>query len=101
MRTRFGDGGAISPLGEIAWPASMTETVIRSTGGNAMAFSDETAETDLRTSTTRRRVIGTGVKLAYAAPLVAATFKLGNLDASAQPVDVSPPEDDIGDADFE
>jgi hypothetical protein len=88
-------------LGEIAWPASMTETVIRATGGNAMAFSDETAETDLRTSTTRRRVIGTGVKLAYAAPLVAATFKLGNLDASAQPVDVSPPEDDIGDADFE
>ena len=61
-----------------------------------MAFSDGTGESDLRTSTTRRRVIGTGVKLAYAAPLVAATFKLGNLDASAQ-IEVSPPDDDIGD----
>jgi hypothetical protein len=35
----------------------------------------------LESSVTRRRVIGTGVKLAYAAPVVAASFKL-NSDAA-------------------
>jgi hypothetical protein len=33
---------------------------------------------------TRRAVVGTGVKLAYAAPLVAASFRLGAMGAAAQ-----------------
>jgi hypothetical protein len=35
----------------------------------------------LESSVTRRRVIGTGVKLAYAAPVVAASFKLNHAAA--------------------
>jgi hypothetical protein len=35
----------------------------------------------LESSVTRRRVIGTGVKLAYAAPVVAASFKLNSAAA--------------------
>ena len=41
----------------------------------------------LESSVTRRRVVGTGVKLAYAAPVVAASFKLNA--ASAQTVSVA------------
>ena len=37
----------------------------------------------LTTPTTRRTVVKTGVKLAYAVPLVAASFKLSSLNASA------------------
>jgi hypothetical protein len=39
--------------------------------------------TPLDTSTSRRRVLATGVKLAYAAPLVAASFKLSAQGAFA------------------
>ena len=35
----------------------------------------------LESSVTRRRVVGTGVKLAYAAPIVAASFKLNSAAA--------------------
>ena len=38
----------------------------------------------LSTSTTRRTVVKTGAKLAYAAPLVAASFKLAELKTIAQ-----------------
>lgn len=46
-------------------------------------------EDTLATATTRRSIVKTGVKLAYSAPLVAVTFKLGTRHAGAQTV-VSP-----------
>ena len=47
--------------------------------------------------TTRRLIVKTGAKLSYAAPLVAATFKLGTLDASAQAVSPDCPCDPAAD----
>jgi hypothetical protein len=41
--------------------------------------------------TTRRTIVRTGVKLAYGAPLVAASMKIGALDASAQRVSITCP----------
>ena len=38
----------------------------------------------LETATTRRTIVKTGVRLAYAAPLVAASFKLSAIGAGAQ-----------------
>ena len=40
----------------------------------------------LGTSTTRRTVVKTGAKIAYAAPIVAASFKLTSMTAAAQAV---------------
>jgi hypothetical protein len=48
----------------------------------------------LETGTTRRTVVRSGVKLAYAAPLVAASFKLGTHGVAAQAV--SPRECETG-----
>jgi hypothetical protein len=47
-------------------------------------MSAELIEQQLETNITRRRIIGTGAKLAYAAPLVAASFKVSK--AAAQVV---------------
>jgi hypothetical protein len=41
-------------------------------------MSSELVEKTLESSVTRRRIIGSGAKLAYAAPLVAASYKLGS-----------------------
>jgi hypothetical protein len=46
----------------------------------------ETSITPLDTRTTRRRVLATGTKLAYAAPVVAASFRLSVLGAGAEPL---------------
>jgi hypothetical protein len=45
---------------------------------------------ELQTSTTRRTVIRTGAKMAYAAPLVAASFKLSSTAVGAQQVSGGP-----------
>jgi hypothetical protein len=52
----------------------------------------EELEEKLTTATTRRSVVKTGVKLAYAAPLVAASFKLSARGAGAQTL--SPTEEE-------
>jgi hypothetical protein len=44
---------------------------------------DEIIESFAAVSTTRRTIVTTGTKLAYAAPIVAATFKLGTRAADA------------------
>jgi len=46
---------------------------------------------DVGTQTTRRTVVKTGVKLAYAAPLVGASMKLGDHSASAVSTFTCPP----------
>ena len=52
--------------------------------------------------TTRRSIVKKGAKLTYAAPLVAASFKLRSMDASAQAVSQNCPcGSDCGDSAFD
>jgi hypothetical protein len=48
------------------------------------------ATEQLQTRPTRRTVVATGVKLAYAAPIVAASFKVSAINALAQVSPVAP-----------
>ena len=57
---------------------------VSAVGDGGILMNQEAISDRIQARTTRRTVVKTGAKLAYAAPIVAASFRLTNLNAAAQ-----------------